>query len=504
MKLFTIQVPLCLTLWLFAAAAGAKGTTECLSCHDFGAESPVHPMLSSKHGDKTLEGSPLATDGCVSCHGDSSAHMKAPLKVSPGVSFGPRWTASIAKQNEPCLSCHEKNTAADWMSGTHHQEKLTCITCHDLHTDKDPVLHGKMADVCTTCHKPQKKGIHQLTAKLDKNPPCTDCHNPHAKAVDAQLFVENRSEGCRSCHDLPAMATDPKVSDKAKSYHRTMTQPDKTCLGCHKGIAHMPATGVAAVLALPGNSRSIGLFYPGQHNLEWLMNEHKGSQNLRQGRQCLQCHAGEELNMAATPEHNTVAAYRDMDVRIEKKGANMLVTFSWEGTLKDKSLAVMWNDGINEDFKHVGCWAACHSDMSGMDRDRGQSTGKYLVDSRAQMHRIGVPAQLKTEAELNALMEAGDFIRVQRVTLNEGKKPALENGTLLASLDWEDADAAKVKVSYKDGRWTVTLPHLLPPDSNSHNFGIAIHGANGPGPGHWVSLPLAYTAKGNEVNFVGR
>lgn len=489
-------------IWGSAAFAVAT-TSECLSCHDYSAQSPVHPMLSSKHGDPSLPGSPMATGGCLSCHGESDMHAKAPLKNSPGISFGPHWTGSITNQNQPCLNCHKEDTAAHWQGGTHQKQELTCVTCHDLHTQHDPVISGKMMEVCTTCHKPQKQGIHQLSGKLADNPECTLCHNPHADSAPTAQLIANRSAGCRACHDLTTMASDASVSDKAKSYHRTMTQLDKSCIDCHKGIAHAPADSVLPVLDLPGNSRSIGLFYPGQHDYEWLLNEHEGSQSLRQGRQCLQCHAGEELKLAATTSAKSIPAYRALDVRMEVDQKQLVTTFSWQGSKKDQSLAVMWNDGGNQDFARVGCWAACHDDMPGMDRDRGQATSKYLPISRAQMQRIGVPPQVKSEAELKQLMAADQFVTVQRINLDKGDQPSLETAKLLAKLDWQKADASNVSSVYKNGRWTVTLRRPVPPHAErQREFGIALHGANGKGAGHWVSLPLTYAIEGGEVNFV--
>ena len=48
----------------------------------------------------------------------------------------------------------------------------------------------------------------------------------------------NHSAGCLTCHDLTRMSESDRVSDKAKSYHKVMTNPARTCIDCHDGVAH--------------------------------------------------------------------------------------------------------------------------------------------------------------------------------------------------------------------------------------------------------------------------
>ena len=91
---------------------------------------------------------------------------------------------------------------------------LSCTTCHDIHTGRDKVLFTeRQAEVCTTCHKNQKQGIHGLEEHVAKNPACTSCHNPHNHESAAGEMLANRSEGCRSCHDLVQMAADGSDQD---------------------------------------------------------------------------------------------------------------------------------------------------------------------------------------------------------------------------------------------------------------------------------------------------
>lgn len=225
----------------------AESVGTCIGCHLFGDDSPVHPLLAGPHGAGDREGTPMAGGGCAACHGPSGAHTRAPIQVAPGVSFGPRWSATVAAQDGVCLDCHRDGAARHWKGAHHEQENLPCVTCHDAHTVADSTHSpAGQRDLCTDCHDAQRSGIHGLPAHRDDNPACSSCHAPHDGSSPHVAMLENRSEGCATCHDLVAMSRDPRVSAKASSYHKAMAQQDRTCIGCHVGVAHGSA-GVNSV-----------------------------------------------------------------------------------------------------------------------------------------------------------------------------------------------------------------------------------------------------------------
>jgi DmsE family decaheme c-type cytochrome len=490
-------------LWALTAVAtddSRSGAQRCLSCHDFGASSPVHPLLASKHGDVHRPGTPMALRGCESCHGDSTAHRRAPTKHPPGLSFGPRWSASAAQQNQACLNCHQGNVAQHWAGGTHEQQQVTCVTCHDMHNTAKKLLHDQQARVCATCHKTQQQGIHALHQALAKQPDCTLCHNPHANAEAKPQLLSNRSEGCRFCHDLPAMAVDPKVSAKANSYHKTLTQLGRTCVDCHQGIAHAHADSVPPVLSPPDSSRQIVLFYPGQKDLDWLFGEHPGSQMVRQGMACQQCHRPKELNSTQLP--GSAQLLRTVNVSLDHTADNVIVRLSWDGDRADADVALMWSAGPNKEFAHTGCWAACHNDMPGMNRNRGEPVGKYLSVSRAQLRRIGQPSLKKTEQALAELMAAGEFVSLWRVLLKGARGSELQTGKILDQVNWQVPASGRALTQFDNGRWLVQI--FIPKAQFGRGrvvLGLAVHGVNGAGGGHWVSQPLVATADAGGVRF---
>ena len=495
---------------LTLAAAGtamAQSGADCVGCHDFGPESPAHRLMEGSHGGDA--GGSANSKSCAACHGPSASHAQAPTRVSPDVSFGPRWSASTADQDGSCLACHESNVAVHWKDSLHMLNNVSCVACHDIHTGGDKVLFpAQQANVCTMCHKAQKEGIHGMEDLAAFNPHCSSCHNPHDHESAENAMLKNDSMGCRSCHDLVRMAGSDKVSEKAKQYHQVMSQPERTCVECHSGIAHAPADSVTAFATLPVTSKEITLFYPGQANSEWLMQEHPGSQPLRQGASCQQCHRGEEASMGLSQAGEFKPAHRDMQVSFDRDEDSIRMTLEWRGERDETDLALMWGSSRSDEaFRRGGCFAACHSDLPGMSGDRGQQTGKYLWASRAQLQALGKPPIVKDQEELAKMMADGQFVVLWRVKLNSGKAEA---ATLLDDVHWRPTAPIRASTSYRNGRWTVHIrrslsrmpEHLVTFDPEStYTFGIALHGADNPGAGHWVSLPKSLSYSGNETDF---
>ena len=481
----------CTALTLSQSETGYSegGAEQCISCHDFGPQSPVHAVMAGPHG-------------CEDCHGPSASHTRSPTQASPRVSFGPRWTNTVAAQDSQCLACHEENVAKHWKDALHMVNNLACVSCHNIHTETDQVLEPhQQAQVCTVCHKSQKQGVHGLQKMVKRNPACSTCHNPHDHESAKTEMLNNRSEGCRSCHNLVKMADSVKVSDRAKSYHKIMVSTERTCIECHGGIAHAPANSVTSFAPLPVSSKKITLFYPGTTTAEWLVEGHPGSQPLRQGAGCQQCHRGDEAAMGQTLAGEFQPASRTVDVSFSRDGDNLRVKLRWEGPRDDKALSIMWGNDGNEAFRRGGCFAACH------DGKRDQQAGKYLSTSREQQRQIGRPAIVKDQAALTEMMAQGKFVVMWQVDLSSGKATT---AALLDKLNWQAEAAFQASVHYENGWWQLDIKrsllpqpgHLLPFEpEDQYTFGIAINGANNKGGGHWVSLPLTLRSSGKNSDF---
>lgn len=446
-------------------------SAACLDCHDFGPESPVHAVLAGSHGLSGDAEAMAGRRGCPDCHGASDEHADAPRDVAPGVSFGPRWSASPAAQDGKCLACHEADTARNWEHALHMLNNLTCVTCHDIHSWQDKVLvEDQQAEVCTTCHKAQKQGLHGIEDLARDNPPCSACHNPHDHESAEARMLDNGSAGCLACHDPFGPEAAYSASAKANNYHRVAARPGHSCIDCHRGIAHAPTDAVTAMEPQALASRQVTLFYPGVADSDWLLQDHPGSQPLRQGRNCQQCHRGEEALMGAAQADGQLIPSREVQVSFARSPDELFISLAWEGSAQDRMLALMWDDGGSEAFRRGGCFAACHADLP----------GKSMTD--------------------------GEFLSLWQLQLDSGK---LQMATLLNDLEWLPANLIQINKSHVDGRWTVEL--RAPLDNTDlekpftadrkYTFGIALGGAGLPDGKHWVSLPLTLSFAGDETDF---
>ncbi|WP_165954310.1 NapC/NirT family cytochrome c [Seongchinamella unica] len=495
-----------LTLGTSGATAQASSSEACLECHDYGEDSPVHLVLAGAHGTALEAGDDR--QGCIECHGGSADHMRAPRRNSPDVSFGPRWSSTAGAQDQPCLGCHEQGTASNWRHALHMHNNLTCITCHDIHTAEDKVqVATSQAGVCETCHKVQKQGVHGMERRKKRNPPCTECHNPHNHEDAQAQMLRNGSAGCLYCHDLERMAASERVSAKAKSYHKVMTNPERTCLDCHEGIAHAAADSAPPMHPQPVSAAEVTLFYPGMTDSDWLLHLHPGSQPLRQGANCQQCHRGDEAGMGEILADGSITpAARNIALAFAVIDNALRVTVSWESGSDDRQLAIMWGDRSNDAFARGGCFAACHNDMAGMSRDSGRVGQKYLGISREQRQQIGQPAIVRSEDELARLRAEGHFAEIWRLDLDSG---TVDTAILLAETPWESSKLIEINTSSDGNRRSVAFTRMLGNTDNGLNFnksekytlGVALSGKDNPGAKHWVSLPLTLSFGGNDTDF---
>ena len=133
-----------------------------------------------------------------------------------------------------------------------------CVGCHEME-------NNVFAELKTTIHYSNSSGVHAT---------CPDCHVPHnwtdkvARKMQASKEVwgtvfgtintrekflakrlelaqhewarlkSNDSLECRNCHDFESMDFTLQSPRAAEQHERFLTDRDKTCIDCHKGIAH--------------------------------------------------------------------------------------------------------------------------------------------------------------------------------------------------------------------------------------------------------------------------
>jgi DmsE family decaheme c-type cytochrome len=173
------------------------GADICLTCHD-DKKGQLGP-----HGRAENARTPMAKQGCETCHGPGKAHVDAggdaSLIRNPG-KLAPREVSAT------CTTCHNRGEHAFWDGSMHDRRELTCTTCHSVHTPESvtgQLVKKNQLEVCARCHRDK-------LAKLDRSGhmpvregkmQCSTCHNMHG-SQNVRLLRAGYSlnESCTSCH----------------------------------------------------------------------------------------------------------------------------------------------------------------------------------------------------------------------------------------------------------------------------------------------------------------
>ena len=206
-------------------AGGYVGEATCLGCH----EAQVKGYHGSAHGRAWSAGSPMASQGCESCHGPGKDHVDAsgdPSKIKTL-----RSGTGARAINAQCLGCHTQAERAFWEGSAHDSRQLSCVSCHSIHAPKSETGQLKTVrqlETCQTCHRSLARKFtgtsHMPVAggKLE----CSSCHNPHGATNTKLLKAGNTiNESCTSCH-----------ADKRGPYlweHAPVVQDCTTCHDAH-------------------------------------------------------------------------------------------------------------------------------------------------------------------------------------------------------------------------------------------------------------------------------
>ncbi|MEJ5999457.1 NapC/NirT family cytochrome c [Paucibacter soli] len=132
-----------------------------------------------------------------------------------------------------------------------------CISCHEMRDTvyaeyKETVHYKNRSGVrasCSDCHVPKDWG-HKVLAKI--NASSDVYHTLMGHANTPEKFESRRmqmaqhqwasmkasdSRECRNCHDFDAMGDEAQKQSNFKR-HMAAKQKGKTCIDCHKGVAH--------------------------------------------------------------------------------------------------------------------------------------------------------------------------------------------------------------------------------------------------------------------------
>ena len=161
-----------------------------------------------------------------------------------GIAFWGGFTTALEITNTErfCTSCHEmRDNVFEELKPTIHYAnrsgvRATCPDCHVPHDWTDKIARKMQAS---------KEVWGKIFGSIDTREKFVAKRLELAQHEWARLKANNSLE-CRNCHDFASMDF-TRQSQRAQGQHSTaLAAGEKTCIDCHKGIAHrLPDMGRA-------------------------------------------------------------------------------------------------------------------------------------------------------------------------------------------------------------------------------------------------------------------
>jgi cytochrome c-type protein NapC len=147
---------------------------------------------------------------------------------------GFHWTLELTNTERFCVSCHEMrdNVFKEYRSTPHYANRTGVrATCPDCHVPRD-WEHKIVRKI-----KASNELLHKLLGSIDTREKFEARRIELAK-LEWQRMKETDSRECRNCHQFDSMdyATQGR---RAAAQHDKGIREGKTCIDCHKGVAHV-------------------------------------------------------------------------------------------------------------------------------------------------------------------------------------------------------------------------------------------------------------------------
>jgi cytochrome c-type protein NapC len=160
--------------------------------------------------------------------------MVIALVFLAGILFAGLFNMGLTATNEMafCTSCHSMKVNLEEYKETTHYRNTSGVraTCSDCHVPK-PFVPKMIAKIMAA-----KDLYHEILGTIDTPEKYEALRWDMASRVWAKMRASNSRE-CRSCHDLSHMDLSSQ-SRSARNQHGRAEDEGKTCIDCHKGIAH--------------------------------------------------------------------------------------------------------------------------------------------------------------------------------------------------------------------------------------------------------------------------
>ncbi len=158
---------------------------------------------------------------------------------------GFNWAMELSNSEEFCISCHEmKDNVYEEYKETIHYTNRTGVraVCSDCHVPKE-WIYKVVRKVQAT-----KELYHKIIGTID-TPEKFRANRLEMAMREWTRMKKTDSRECRNCHDFASMDLDkqePRSADKHDPFVWDAIdgiKPKKTCIDCHRGIAHKLAPG---------------------------------------------------------------------------------------------------------------------------------------------------------------------------------------------------------------------------------------------------------------------
>jgi len=308
-------------------------------------------------------------------------------------------------------------------------------------------------------------------------------------------------------------------------------------MGALLGAAPALAAGINWS-SVPG--KDVMLFYPGQSSFEWALtaSSMSGAVDFRKGKDCASCHIGEEKDMGPQIVTGEPRTFKDgvkppieptpiagkpgtiaATVKVANDGTNLFVHIDFsEGTQPDAhqdpafatKVTVMFDDGKVAEANRMGCWAACHDDLTGMPSAAGATRTMYLPKTRLKLTRQGGGDTMAAPDAIAAMKADGYQLEYWQAQLNPGQpaKPATE--IVFDKRQVASANIVTAQATQAGGVWSVTISRPLNPSTpfasivagSIYHVAFAIHSGHTAHRFHYVSYERSLTLNGGTADLV--
>lgn len=158
---------------------------DCLDCHDQAAKL----WEDSRHREASVN--------CLVCHKLADASGEHPDNAK----------YTVESEETTCLVCHAEvageNIAGQLAISQHGQVGLTCISCHEQHSQGLKLSNGSRT-VCENCHKSEMKTLLEST-HFAAGLSCVNCHMGSDKNHTLIVAVQTCDECHKNLHEAKRM-----------------------------------------------------------------------------------------------------------------------------------------------------------------------------------------------------------------------------------------------------------------------------------------------------------